>query len=255
MMTLVAVLFSLPALVLLVAIPAAASETSVTIRPNGDFVVALWNDGTSGCSTDSSRWDELIEDPADGNTTCRATGTAGDSLQLSFDDPGSPARVIDIDVLISLTGRVTGGQTIRWSFFSPAPCETEAEPGVPADITSAAYTTVQVLLEYCATTTSVIGTEWTESLVNQMRADIDCVPTGTGLCFITQAYAEVRYTIQDEPGAPPPEPPPPLPEQIRDAAVGAVKVVCNLWLSLLLIVLIIVALVARHMQRSGDTQS
>lgn len=229
-----------------------ASESSVIIRPNADFVVAQWTDGTDGCQTDATRFDALVEDPHDGNTTCRATGTAGDNWQLSFEDPGSPAGVLDIDVFVSLTGRVTGGQTIRWSVVAAPPCELEAESNVPADIVSAAYTTETALLEYCATTMAVVAVEWTEARVNALRLDVDCVPTGAGLCFVTQAYAEVRYTIQDEPGAPPPEPPPPLPEQIQQAAVGVAKEFCNLWLLLLLAAAIAVAYVARRMKRSGE---
>lgn len=239
-------------LVFILGAPVQAVEASAIIRPDGDFTVAAWSDGTSGCSTDSTRWDELVEDPQDGNTTCRATSTAGDVLQLSFENPGSPARVTDIDVFVSITGRVTGGETLTSSFFSGPGCDLEAEQPVP-DITSAAYVTATALLERCASTTGSGGIEWTEALVVALRVDVDCVPTGAGLCFITQAYAEVRYTLQDEPGPPPQEPPPPLPEQVQAAAVGVARDLCNLWLLLLLAVIVLVAVVVRHMKRTGGT--
>lgn len=230
------------------------SQASTIIRPNGDFVVNLWSDPANGCATDSTRFTALTEGVQDGNTTCRATVPTTDNWQLSFEDVTSPAGTINIDVLVSVTARTEGGETLRVSFFGPLPCGIESEQPISDFNLSGPYLTKTALLERCASTNNPGDPDWTDERVNAMRADLDCVPTGSGRCFVTQAWAEVRFTIQS-PGVGPPLPPPPpvtIPNQIATAAVSTFRDFCSLWLLLFLIVIVAVAFIVRHAKRHGD---
>ena len=168
-----------------------------------DQSVVLLPDGTdtngwaaSGCSTDSSPWDELDDGPDtnDGDTTCRQGSTNGNRVGVTLQNP-SWTDAADIDDFT-----VTSSAVVKKVSSSSA-----ASIGVDVKVGASSYnngatqatTTSYVRFSRVDTTNPISGQEWTTTDINDLRAAtrcVDCSPNNR----VTQMQARVDAVYNPE---------------------------------------------------------
>ncbi len=162
----------------------------VTLLPNANEAGG-WSQ--LPCQTDPLFFDELDEDPADEDVTCRKEilTTIGVTVMSTLMQDITPPGLVD-DYDVTATGRVRleagddTGPTVTLA-STPGPCG-----GLMGATTSSAYVDITMFFEECS-----VGTEWTEAQIDGLRIESRC-PGDVGIdeeCRATQhkAVVDIAY--------------------------------------------------------------